>query len=58
VDVINGLAEQQNPVEKAWLKYIGLARKRRSFYTVHSSSGSTLSDNDDYYDADDEEVAN
>ena len=56
VRVIQGLEFAESRVEKVWMKYIGLARQRRKFFTVHSSSERTSSSNDDYID--DEELAN
>lgn len=44
--------EGQNQIQKAWAKYIKLARKKRNFYTLYSSS--FKSDDSEVYDSDEE----
>ncbi|RDV24456.1 hypothetical protein DXV75_13600 [Alteromonas aestuariivivens] len=49
VDFIRGQHDAESNVEKAWAKYVRLARGKRHFYTLHSSA-SNQSDYDDDFD--------
>ncbi|MBF7075036.1 DUF413 domain-containing protein [Glaciecola sp. MH2013] len=57
VSVVNGFEEVSNGIEKAWMKYIRLARQRRNFFSVHSTAASALLDGDDDYAQDDDSLA-
>jgi uncharacterized protein YifE (UPF0438 family) len=50
VDFINGKAQAENSVEKAWVKYVRLARGKKHFYTLHSSASNQSDYDDDYTD--------
>jgi len=56
VAFVNGQAEAINQIEKAWAKYVRLARGKKHFYTLHSSA-SNQSDYDDDYTEDTFDVA-
>ena len=56
VDFINGRVEADNPLERAWAKYVRLARGKKHFYTLHSTA-SNQSDYDDDYTDDEFDVA-
>jgi uncharacterized protein YifE (UPF0438 family) len=50
IDVLKGQETAVNTVEKAWLKYIKLARGRKQFYTLHSKASNQADFDDDYTD--------
>ena len=56
IDVLKGEQAPASSIEKAWLKYIKLARNRKQFYTLLSSA-SNLSDYDEDYSDDEFDVA-
>ncbi|AFV85901.1 MULTISPECIES: DUF413 domain-containing protein [Alteromonas] len=56
VDFISGKVEASNNLEKAWAKYVRLARGKKHFYTLHSSA-SNQSDYDDDFSDDEFDVA-
>ena len=56
VAMLKGEEAAENSLEKAWLKYIKLARGRKQFYTLHSTA-SNQSDYDDDYSDDEFDVA-
>ena len=56
VEFINGKVEAANNLEKAWAKYVRLARGKKHFYTLHSSA-SNQSDYDDDFSDDEFDVA-
>jgi uncharacterized protein YifE (UPF0438 family) len=56
IAVLKGEQQANSLFEKAWLKYIKLARNRKQFYTLHSSA-SNQSDYDDDYTDDEFDVA-
>ncbi|NDV90642.1 hypothetical protein GTH32_05450 [Alteromonas sp. 345S023] len=56
VAFISGRVEAASPVERAWAKYVKLARGKKHFYTLHSSA-SNQSDYDDDYSDDEFDVA-
>lgn len=56
VDFISRTVDASNNMEKAWAKYVRLARGKKHFYTLHSSA-SNQSDYDDDYSDDEFDVA-
>ncbi|WP_018982029.1 DUF413 domain-containing protein [Salinimonas chungwhensis] len=48
VDFVQGKAAAQTTLEKAWQKYVQLARGKRNFYTLHSSASNQADYDDDY----------
>ena len=56
IAVLKGEQQASSLLEKAWLKYIRLARNRKQFYTLHSSA-SNQSDYDEDYSEDEFDVA-
>ena len=56
IAVLKGEQQASSLLEKAWLKYIKLARNRKQFYTLHSSA-SNQSDYDEDYSDDEFDVA-
>lgn len=56
IAVLKGEEQPTSIYEKAWIKYIKLARNRKQFYTLHSSA-SNQSDYDDDYSDDEFDVA-
>ena len=48
--VLKGEQSCTNPIEKAWLKYVKLARGRKQFFTLHSSASNQSEFEDDYQD--------
>ncbi len=50
VAVARGEEAPVNGLEKAWVKYIKLARGKRHFYTLHSSASNQSDYDDDYVD--------
>jgi uncharacterized protein YifE (UPF0438 family) len=56
INVICGKAQATNNLEKAWAKYVRLARGKKHFYTLHSSA-SNQSDYDDEYTDEEFDVA-
>ncbi len=56
VDFTKGKAEASSSIEKAWSKYVHLARGKKHFYTLHSSA-SNQADYDDSYSDDEFDVA-
>ena len=48
VAFISGQAESANLIEKAWQKYVRLARGKRHFYTLHSSASNQADFDEDY----------
>lgn len=52
----SGRVEAATPVERAWAKYVKLARGKKQFYTLHSTA-SNQSDYDDDYNEDTFDVA-
>ena len=48
VEFVNGQADAVNNVEKAWAKYVRLARGKKHFYTLHSSASNQSDYDDDY----------
>ncbi|GGF54708.1 DUF413 domain-containing protein [Alteromonas lipolytica] len=56
IAVLKGEEAATSCLEKAWIKYIKLARNRKQFYTLHSSA-SNQSDYDDDYSDDEFDVA-
>ncbi|QJR82324.1 macrodomain Ori organization protein MaoP [Alteromonas pelagimontana] len=57
MEFISGKAEAVNNLEKAWQKYVHLARGKRHFYTLHSSAASNQSDYDDDFTDEEFDVA-
>lgn len=56
VEVMQGIQAAHTVLEKAWLKYVRLARGKRHFYTLHSSA-SNQPDFDEDFSADEYDVA-
>tara|TARA_Y100000296_G_scaffold82373_1_gene111380 strand:+ start:448 stop:804 length:357 start_codon:yes stop_codon:yes gene_type:complete len=56
VKFISGEVEAANNLEKAWAKYVKLARGKKHFYTLHSSA-SNQSDYDDDHSEEEFDVA-
>ena len=56
IAVLKGEQQASSLLEKAWLKYIKLARNRKQFYTLHRSA-SNQSDYDEDYSDDEFDVA-
>ncbi len=56
VALVAGEAQPDSNLERAWVKYVRLARGKRHFYTLHSSA-SNQSDFDDDYSDDEFDVA-
>lgn len=50
VEFISGKKEASNNVEKAWQKYVVLARGKRHFYTLHSTASNQEDYDDDFSD--------
>ena len=50
VAVLKGEEAPATTLEKAWLKYVRLARGRKQFYTLHSSASNQSDFEDDYSD--------
>ncbi|AYA64114.1 DUF413 domain-containing protein [Alteromonas sp. RKMC-009] len=50
VAFISGTVPAENGLEKAWQKYVHLARGKRNFYTLHSSASNAAEFDDDYSD--------
>lgn len=50
VAFVQGKAEASNNLEKAWQKYVRLARGKRHFYTLHSSASNQSDYDEDYAD--------
>ena len=50
VEFINGKVEAINNLEKAWAKYVRLARGKKHFYTLHSSASNQSDYDDDFLD--------
>ncbi len=50
VSVVSGRAEPTNNLEKAWAKYVRLARGKKQFYTLHSSASNQSDYDEDYSD--------
>jgi uncharacterized protein YifE (UPF0438 family) len=50
VAFISGRVEATSPVERAWAKYVKLARGKKHFYTLHSSASNQSDYDDDYTD--------
>ncbi|KXJ60793.1 MAG: hypothetical protein AXW14_11175 [Alteromonas sp. Nap_26] len=50
VDFISGKVEANNNLEKAWAKYVRLARGKKHFYTLHSSASNQSDYDDDFSD--------
>ena len=50
VDFVTGKVPAENSLEKAWQKYVHLARGKRNFYTLHSSASNQADFDDDYSD--------
>lgn len=52
IAVLKGEQAPNSPLEKAWIKYVKLARGRKQFFTLHSSASnqSEYEDQDDYVD--------
>ena len=50
VDFVNGKVPAENSVEKAWAKYVRLARGKKHFYTLHSSASNQSDFDEDYTD--------
>jgi len=50
VAFISGHAAAASPLEKAWQKYVRLARGKRHFYTLHSSASNQADYDDDFSD--------
>ncbi len=50
VKFISGEVEAANNLEKAWAKYVKLARGKKYFYTLHSSASNQSDYDDDYSD--------
>ena len=48
VEFVSGQADAVNNVEKAWAKYVRLARGKKHFYTLHSSASNQSDYDDDY----------
>jgi uncharacterized protein YifE (UPF0438 family) len=48
VEFANGRTDAINNVEKAWAKYVRLARGKKHFYTLHSSASNQSDYDDDY----------
>ena len=48
VAFIKGQVPPHNSLEKAWQKYVQLARGKRHFYTLHSSASNQADYDDDY----------
>ena len=46
----SGSVPAENALEKAWQKYVQLARGKRHFYTLHSSASNASEFDDDYSD--------
>ncbi len=47
---IQGQAEASNSLEKAWRKYVSLARGKKHFYTLHSSASNQSDYDEDFSD--------
>ncbi|MCU7555843.1 DUF413 domain-containing protein [Alteromonas sp. ASW11-19] len=45
-----GMVPAQNALEKAWQKYVRLARGKKHFYTLHSSASNQSDYDDDFSD--------
>ncbi|MBU2977161.1 DUF413 domain-containing protein [Alteromonas sp. C1M14] len=50
IDFISGKVQASNGIEKAWQKYVHLARDKRHFYTLHSAASNQSEFDDDYDD--------
>ncbi|GGW89859.1 DUF413 domain-containing protein [Alteromonas halophila] len=50
VDFIHGQTEAGNSLEKAWQKYVRLARGKKHFYTLHSSASNQSEYDEDLSD--------
>ncbi|NVK54858.1 MAG: DUF413 domain-containing protein [Alteromonadaceae bacterium] len=50
IEVLKGETPASSTLEKAWLKYIKLARNRKQFYTLHSSASNQSDFDEDYSD--------
>lgn len=50
VEFAQGRAEASNNLERAWAKYVKLARGKKHFYTLHSSASNQSDFDEDYSD--------
>jgi uncharacterized protein YifE (UPF0438 family) len=50
VEFVRNPREPVTTLEKAWAKYVKLARGKRHFYTLHSSASNQSEFDDDYVD--------
>lgn len=50
VEFVTGKVEASNNLEKAWAKYVRLARGKKHFYTLHSSASNQSDYDEDYSD--------
>ncbi|MCW8108240.1 DUF413 domain-containing protein [Alteromonas ponticola] len=50
LDFIQGKTAATNAVEKAWQKYVHLARGKKHFYTLHSSASNQSDYDEDFSD--------
>ncbi len=50
VEFVQGKSAAANSLEKAWQKYVQLARGKKHFYTLHSSASNQSDYDEDYTD--------